>query len=263
MLSWLRSVLFAIIFYGVSVPLIIVTFVAAFFSHRTTWWMAKVWSRFYYFCARVILGIKVKWEGEVSDEPRLYVFKHESMFETIDMMRKFDSPILVAKQELMKIPLWGYIARKHGMISIDRSGGAGAMRQMIRKAREAVGEGRPIIIFPEGSRAKRGEWRDLRSGFAGLYKLLDLPIVPVAVDSGRVAPRDKFVWHPGTVTYQVQEEIPTGLSNEEVRARVHAAINVLNDPPSVVPAAEIGSGVVLPLGKDAATDGSGSGKKVE
>ena len=90
-------------------------------------------------------------------------------------------------------------------------------------------ENRPIVIFAEGSRAHRGERPELQAGFAGLYKMFNLPLVPVALDSGRVSPRDTFVQKSGVITYAIQDEIPPGLDREEVRQRVHEAINALND----------------------------------
>ena len=75
-----------------------------------------------------------------------------------------------------------------------------------------------------------GESPPLRAGFAGLYALLGLPVVPVAVDSGRVSPRGKFMKRAGTITYRVGEIVPPGLDRREAEAMVHAAINALNRP---------------------------------
>ena len=98
---------------------------------------------------------------------------------------------------------------------------------MVTKARERLAEGRPLVIFPEGTRVKHGEEPPLQSGFAGLYKLLGLQVVPVAVNSGPLYHR---LWkRPGTITYKVGEPIPAGLPRAEVEARVHEAINSLNE----------------------------------
>jgi 1-acyl-sn-glycerol-3-phosphate acyltransferase len=97
---------------------------------------------------------------------------------------------------------------------------------MIKTARERVGEGRPLVIFPEGTRVSHGGKPPLQSGFAGTYKLLGLPVVPIAVNSGPVYHR--IIKRPGTITYRVGETIPAGLERDEIEARVHAAINALN-----------------------------------
>jgi len=229
MLSAIRSLIFMPVFYGGSTPIIIMSFLVAIFSESGTHYMAQVWSRYHYLCSRLILGIRAEIKGEIRNEPLLYVFKHESMFETIDLLRIFDKPVVIAKKELLVIPLWGWIATRHGLLGIDRDGGGAAMRQIIKQAKRAIADGRPIIIFAEGSRAHRGERPELQTGFAGIYKLLGIPLVPVALDSGKVAPRDTFVQKSGVVTYAVQPEIEPGLDRDDIRDRVHAAINMLND----------------------------------
>jgi 1-acyl-sn-glycerol-3-phosphate acyltransferase len=87
--------------------------------------------------------------------------------------------------------------------------------------------GRAIMIFPEGTRVAPGEHPPIKSGFAGLYRQLDLPVVPVALDSGRLWPRNSFLKRAGTVTFRFGEFIPPGLPRKEAEARVHTAINAL------------------------------------
>ena len=130
------------------------------------------------------------------------------------------------KQELRKIPIWGLASARHGSIFVDRSGSAGMLREMMRQAQAAVGSGRPVVIFPEGTRVGVGETPPLAAGFAGLYKMLKLPVVTVALDSGSVWPKS-FIKYPGTVHMKVGAPIPPGLPRGEVEARVHAAINAL------------------------------------
>ena len=86
------------------------------------------------------------------------------------------------------------------------------------------------MIFPEGTRVPPGETPPLRSGFAGLYRALGLPVVPVAVDSGKLWGRG-LVKRSGTVRFVVGETIPPGLNRDEIEARVHAAINALELAP--------------------------------
>jgi 1-acyl-sn-glycerol-3-phosphate acyltransferase len=98
---------------------------------------------------------------------------------------------------------------------------------MLSEARRLKDTGRPFAIFPEGTRVPHGANPRLRAGFAGLYKLLGLPVVPVAVDSGPLYAR---LWKPrGTITLRFAEPVPPGLPRAEVEARVHAGINALNE----------------------------------
>lgn len=101
------------------------------------------------------------------------------------------------------------------------------LRAMMKAAAAAAAAGRPVVIFPEGTRVARGTRPALAAGFAGLYKMLKLPVVPIALDTGAAWPK-AFIKYPGTVTLRVGEVIPPGLPRDDVEARVHAAINALN-----------------------------------
>jgi 1-acyl-sn-glycerol-3-phosphate acyltransferase len=186
------------------------------------------WVRFHRWCARHILGIRSRVEGRVPEGPFLLASKHQSMFETLELVLLVKEPAIVLKRELADIPAWGRAARSYGMIPVDRAGGAAALRRMMQAAQRAVEAGRPIVIFPEGTRVLPGEQPPLQPGFAGLYRALGLPVVPVALDSGRLWPRRRFVKQPGIVTFRFGEPIPPGLPRREIEARVHAAINALD-----------------------------------
>ncbi len=228
MMPFLRSLLFAVVFYVGSVFVVGAAVAMVPFGERATIRGARNWALWHRFCARFILGIRTKIVGELDTKQALYIFKHESMYETVETLALFRRPVVVMKQELLDLFGWGYAARKHGSIGVDREAGATAMRRMIAQAKRAKESGRPIVLFPEGTRVPHGEKPELRAGLAGLYKILGLPVIPVALDSGKVWPRG-FVKRSGIVTMKVGEEIPPGLSREEIESRVHAAINALND----------------------------------
>jgi 1-acyl-sn-glycerol-3-phosphate acyltransferase len=116
--------------------------------------------------------------------------------------------------------------RRYGVIAVERSAGAKALRALVEQGREAVAAGRAVMIFPEGTRVRPGQAPPLRSGFAALYRALGLSVVPVAVDSGKLWGRG-FATRPGIVTFRIGETIPAGLARKEIEARVHAAINAL------------------------------------
>ena len=228
MISAIRTAAFTIIFFGGSLFHAVTAFVGSLISPGLMHWAVRGWSRYQYFCARWLLGIDVRVDGEMTDRPVLYAIKHESMYETIDMPRIFRRPSVIAKKQLFDIPFWGKAALAYGMIPVDRDGGAVALRDMLTRSRALLAKGRPVIIFPEGTRVVHGDEPPLQSGFAGLYKMLGVPVVPVAVDSGRLMPRDHWVRRSGVITYKVGEEIPAGLPRAEVERRVHKAMNALN-----------------------------------
>jgi 1-acyl-sn-glycerol-3-phosphate acyltransferase len=227
-IALIRSILFALVFYPGSIFVVGAAALMVPFGERATIRGARNWALFHRFCARWILGIRTQVIGTLDAGQALYIFKHESMYETVETLALFRRPVVVMKQELLDLFGWGYAARAHGSIGVDREAGATAMRRMIAQAKRAKESGRPIVLFPEGTRVPHGERPPLRAGLAGLYKILGLPVIPVALDSGKVWPRG-FVKHAGVVTVKVGDPIPPGLSREDIEARVHAAINVLND----------------------------------
>lgn len=225
-MAFLRSLVFYPLFYGGSAVLVLASVLSVALGRDKLREVVAAWGAWHRWCLEAILGIEVVLDGELPDGPVLIAVKHESYFEAIDMPRLFRFPTVFAKRELFLIPGWGYSARVYGLIPVARDQGAKALREMIKTARKRVGEGRPLVIFPEGTRVEHGKRPPLQSGFAGTYKLLGLPVVPIAVNSGPVY--HQLVKRPGTITYKVGETIPEGLGREEIEARVHAAINALN-----------------------------------
>lgn len=221
-----RSLLYYPIFYGFSALIVVASLLAIPFGRNALRNVVAQWGVWHHWCVENILGIKIVQEGVIPDEPVLIAIKHESFFEAIDLSRLFSFPTVFAKRELFMIPGWGTSARIYGLIPVARDQGARALRAMISTAKLRVDEGRPLVIFPEGTRVPHGEEPPLQSGFAGIYKLLGLPVVPVAVNSGPFYHR--LIKQPGTITYRVGEMIPAGLPRAEVEQRVHRAINVLN-----------------------------------
>jgi 1-acyl-sn-glycerol-3-phosphate acyltransferase len=226
LIAALRSLAFYIMFYGGSVFLVSAAVVAII--ARKAWLRPVVakWGGWHLWCVENVLGIEVVLDGVLPAPPVLIAVKHESFFEAIDTPRLFTDPAVFAKHELFSIPGWGYSALTYGLIPVAREKGAKTLREMLVLAKRRLEEGRPLVIFPEGTRVAHGTRPPLQAGFAGLYKLLKLPVVPIAVDSG--ASYHHVIKRRGRITYKVGATIPAGLPREEVEAKVHAAINVLN-----------------------------------
>ncbi|WP_380872261.1 1-acyl-sn-glycerol-3-phosphate acyltransferase [Sphingomonas sp. DBB INV C78] len=225
----LRSLLFASIFYPGTVVAVLWAFpVALVRGPRALRSHAVGWARFHGWCARNLLGIRTKVEGVMPTGTVLFAAKHQSMYETLELLRLLNEPAVVLKRELADMPGWGRVARMYGVIPVDREGSSSALRTMLKAGRAAINEQRPILIFPEGTRVPPGEQPPLRAGFAGLYKSLNLPVVAIALDSGRLYPRRRFVRHAGTITFRFSEILPAGLPRPEIEALVHERINLLD-----------------------------------
>lgn len=190
-----------------------------------SWAMCSMW------LIRLTAGIRWEIRG-VENLPRdekgmtgfILASKHQSAWETFALLPLLDDPAYILKKELMHIPLYGWYAAKAGMIPVARGSHAKALRQMTKDAKAAIEDGRQIIIFPEGTRKAVGDEPDYKPGAIHLYRQLEVPIVPVALNSGLFWPRRKFERHPGTLVVSILPPIPAGLNNREVGERLQLAI---------------------------------------
>jgi len=226
----LRSLVYAAIFYPMTALWVLAGIVASLVGRRATLGVVLNWVEVHHWLVRNILRIEIRTAGRIPPGAHLIAVKHQSMLETLEMVRISNLPVIVMKKELADIPLFGWLTRRYGIIAVERSAGAKALRALVDEGRQAVATGRSVIIYPEGTRVRVGETPELRSGFAALYRALGLPVVPVAVDSGVVWGRG-LVHRSGTVTLKVGETVPAGLKRNEVEQRVHAAINALELAP--------------------------------
>lgn len=221
-----RSLLFALIFYPLTALFCIAGILARLAGRPATLAVVRGWMDSFRWLTRNLLGIETRVEGGVPGGPHLVAVKHQSMFETLEVARLTGLPIVVYKEELSRIPLFGEVTRAYGVIAVERDAGATALRALVAEGRKALAENRSVIIYPEGTRVPVGETPPLQSGFAGLYRALGMPVLPVAIDSGRLWTRG-WLKKSGTITIRFGEVIPAGLKRDEIEARVHAAINAL------------------------------------
>ncbi|SOB80238.1 1-acyl-sn-glycerol-3-phosphate acyltransferase [Sphingomonas guangdongensis] len=231
MAARLRTLLFQLVFYAGSLVIVLLAPVAALFGERPLRRWVLFWTLYHRWCAAVTLGIRPRITGAIPTGPALYVAKHQAMFETLEMVALLRAPAIVMKQELARIPVWGWAARRYGMIVVDRSASATAMREMMREAKATAATGRSVVIFPEGTRVAPGETPPLKPGFAGLYRALALPVVPVAIDSGIAWPRHGPKRPNTPITFRFGEVIPAGQPRDVIEQAAHRAINVLERAP--------------------------------
>jgi 1-acyl-sn-glycerol-3-phosphate acyltransferase len=230
----LRSLIYATVFYTSTVLWVLFGLLASVFGRAATLATVTSWAGFHHWLVKRVLGIRVKVVGNIPPGAHLVAVKHQSMLETLEMVQVAHSPVIVLKKELADIPFFGWMTRRYGIIAVERSAGARALRTLVQEGERAKASGRSVIIYPEGTRVRIGETPPLKSGFTALYRALGLPVVPVAVDSGRLWGRG-LVHRSGTTTLNIGDAIPAGLKRGEIEARVHAAINALESAPQPRP----------------------------
>jgi 1-acyl-sn-glycerol-3-phosphate acyltransferase len=233
MTNWLRALAFNIAFLGVTAVLGIIALPLLLAPRRWVMRFGRFWAR----CVLVLLKAIVGLDGEIRGlanipaGPCLIAMKHQSAWDTLILPVVLGDPAIVLKRELLLVPFYGWYAARAGSIAIDRRGGAGALRRMVAAARQAAADGRPIVIFPEGTRTAPGERVAYQPGVAALYQVLDLPLIPAAVNSGLFWGRRSFVKRRGRITLAFLEPIAPGLPRRqlmpELEARIEAATAAL------------------------------------
>ena len=156
--------------------------------------------------------------------PAIIAAKHQSAWETLFLSRRLNHPAFILKRELLSIPLFGWFIRKVGMIAVDRAGKSAALKQMVKDANAAFADGRQIIIFPEGTRVAPGQIKPYQPGIAALYGQLNVPVVPVALNSGLYWGRKAWVKKPGTIAIEYLPPIPPGLDRKTFMAELEARL---------------------------------------
>jgi 1-acyl-sn-glycerol-3-phosphate acyltransferase len=219
----LRSTLFNLWFYGV-------TLVYAFFGmalllvgkHTARRWAKQVgrfWAASVMAGLRPLVGITYVVTGREhlpASGPALIASMHQSAFDTMLWLVLTRDPAYVLKKELLRVPLFGMMCRLTGMIAVDRSAGASAIRELMRGADMAMGEGRPIVIFPEGTRMPPGQVGVLQPGIVALASRTKLPIIPVVTDSGFCWSRRAFRKLPGVINVDIRPPLPAGTPRSEI-----------------------------------------------
>jgi len=168
------------------------------------------------------------WEN-LPDGPAILASKHQSAWDTMAFLWLFPRPVYVVKKELLSIPLWGWCAARCGHIPVDRAGGAGALKQMVRAVRTALAKDRHVVIFPEGTRVAPGDKRPFHPGIAALYAQSSVPVVPVALNSGVFWGRRSFHKLPGTIVLEFLPAIPPGLDRKAFLAELERRLESAGD----------------------------------
>jgi 1-acyl-sn-glycerol-3-phosphate acyltransferase len=208
-----RSLLFLAVFYGSSALILVTALLLLPFPRRATQKCFQIWMRYMMWLLKVLVGLNYQVTGRenLPDGPVILACKHQSAWEVGVFLILFSDPAYVLKKELLSIPVYGWLLRKTRMIAINRDEGASALKKMLRQAREVLANGRTVVIFPEGTRQAPDVKGTYHPGVAALYKNSNVPLVPVALNSGCFWGRRSFFKRPGTITLQFLPAIDKGL----------------------------------------------------
>lgn len=227
----LRSAFFNLVFFPWTTLCCFALLPGLLLPHQRMMAWIFVWLRSVRWLEKTILGIdyRVLGRANLPGGACIVAAKHQSAWETMKLHLLLPDPAIVLKAELLKVPVWGWYAARTGMIPVDRGAGSQAIRDMVEHAKRRAAEGRPIAIFPQGTRTAPGTWRPYRIGVGALYEGLNLPVVPMALNSGVFWGRRAFRKRPGTITVEFLPPIPAGLQREDMMRRLEDALETASE----------------------------------
>ena len=220
---------FILAFYFTSALVLIFSATGIFFPYKKFRFFIKIFTKnmennLKRFC-NIDIEVKNNLYKEISTG-YLFASKHQSVFETIYFNSLFYNPAYILKKELLNIPLFGSYLKKLEMIAIDRKQGIKSMRYVNEMTTSLI-DSRPIVIFPEGTRTKYMDKPDLKPGIYSMYKNLNKPVVPIALNSGKYWPRNNKM-SPGKIIIEFRDPIQPGLSKNDFLEKLKLEINSLN-----------------------------------
>ena len=191
------------------------------------------WSKI---CLSLFLSTKIIIKGKeniVSDEKFFIASSHQSMFETFFLQTIFNSPIFILKNELIKIPIFGWYLKKIGSISVNRNKVSKDNLGLIDKIKKSVASSkRPIIIFPQATRVLPSERIPFKKGVGRIYKELGIKCQPVAINSGNVWPKDGSLKSNKLITVSILKPVEPGINSDEfiniIEQNIYSELDIIN-----------------------------------
>lgn len=235
---FLRSLLFVLCMAVITFFCFFACLLASPFSYRVRYWVTSRWNVMVTLAARVICGIRYEVRGmeNLPDEPVILLSKHQSAYETIAYLVIMPRPLVfVFKKELLYIPFFGWGMALLRMIPINRSKGTQAFDQVVKHGKNRLANGNWIIMFPEGTRIPVGKKGKYKYGGSRLAVETNVPVVPIAVNSGECWPKNSFIKKPGTITISIGKPIPShGVTptdlNNQVENWIESEMRVISSP---------------------------------
>lgn len=235
-MQFLKSLVFNILLYTGLIFIFILAIPTLFLPSKFTLFFGRVSARYIVILMRLILNTKVNFHGveNLKKAEKFFVASaHQSMFETFVLQIPLDGPIFILKKELLKIPLFGWYLRKIGAIEIIRETTTKENLDFFDKVKNKINnENRPLLIFPQGTRVKPHEEVPFKKGVGRIYDKLNLPCVPIALDSGKVWPKNSFIKYPGNINVSFLEPVMPGKNKDEfikeIENKIYSEIKKFN-----------------------------------
>jgi 1-acyl-sn-glycerol-3-phosphate acyltransferase len=224
----LRSLLFNLFLYAGIASVFLIALPAIFMPTKVTLLFGKFLGYYVVFIVRICLSTKVEFKGieNIPKNEKYFVASaHQSMFETFALQSVLSYPVFILKKELLKIPLFGLYLKKIKSIEITRDTTTKDNLSFFNKVADIIkNENRPLLIFPQGTRVKVDDRIPFKKGVGRIYESLNISCVPIALNSGKVWPKDGIIKYPGKITVSILEPIKPGLNKEDFTKNLETKI---------------------------------------
>jgi 1-acyl-sn-glycerol-3-phosphate acyltransferase len=215
----LRSLAFNLFLYFGIIIVFLIALPTLFLPTKFTLVFGKFLGYYVIVIVRIFLDTKVEIRGinNIPKSGKYFVASaHQSMFETFALQAVLDYPVFILKKELLKIPIFGLYLKKIKSIEIVRNTTTKDNLNFFDKVATIVkDEDRPLLIFPQGTRIKADEIVPFRKGVGRIYETLNIACVPIALNSGKVWPKNGIVKNPGKIIISLLDPIKPGMNKDE------------------------------------------------
>ena len=227
-MQFIKSLIFNIFIYSGLILIFLLAIPTLVLPDKYTIFFGRLSAKYIVLILKLVMNTKVIFHGEenLKKVDRFFVASaHQSMFETFALQIPLDGPIFILKKELLNIPLFGRYLRKIGSIAIIRETTTKENLNFFDKIKQKIEQSkRPLLIFPQGTRVKLDEQPPFKKGVGRIYKVLNLPCIPVALNTGKVWPKNSFMKFSGDIHISFLEPIMPGKGNDEFTTEIENKI---------------------------------------
>ena len=235
-MRFFKSLVFNIFLYTGLIVIFILAIPTLFLPDKFVLFFGRLSAKYIVFLLKKILNTKVMFHGLENLKKVNHYFvasAHQSMFETFALQIPLDSPIFILKKELLKIPLFGWYLKKIGSIDIVRETITKENLDFFDKIKNSISKNnRPLLIFPQGTRISVEERVPFKKGVGRIYETLNLPCIPVALNSGKIWPKNSFMKYNGDIHISFLDPIMPGKEKynfiKEIEEKIYTEIEKLN-----------------------------------
>ena len=234
-MQFIKSLIFNIFLYIGIIIVFVIALPTLILPAKFTLYCGKFLAYYIILILKLILNTSVIFHGleNLKKVEKFFIASaHQSMFETFVLQAPLHFPVFILKKELLRIPLFGWYLKKIGSIEIIRGKTTKKNLDFLDKIKNTIQKhNRPLLIFPQGTRVQFNDRSPFKKGVGRIYDSLKIPCIPVALNSGKIWPKNSFMKYPGNIHISFLEPIKPGLEKtiflKVLEEKIYSELNIL------------------------------------